>query len=160
VKEFKSQGSAGLAQVMAKAMASALVDHLAQLRTDRPHSVILVPAPSRPQANRERGYSPARMLATNLAAQLRSRGVSVSVQSLLSMGSDVKDQAGLSASERSQNLGGKMTATQLLTAAKPEQKLILIDDVVTTGATLLEMTRALKRIGLQPDRFLTFAEAL
>jgi ComF family protein len=160
VKEFKNQGSIELARVMAQSMAKALADDLAGTPTDRPHSVALVPAPSRPIANRQRGYKPAKLLASQVAVLLRAAGTTASVHDVLAAGRQVKDQAGLNSSERKQNLAGHMRLDSGVSLRLEQQRLVLIDDVVTTGATLLEMSRVLGEAGLRPDRFLTFAEAL
>lgn len=59
----------------------------------------------------------------------------------------VRDQSGLDACARARNMQG---AFALKTGAYPRGDLILIDDVITTGATLSEAARALTKQGFRP----------
>ena len=83
---------------------------------------------------------------------------------LLQFKGATQDQAGLGKRERFENLHGKMTVVSKATAARSAvgnpSTLILIDDIVTTGATLLEMRRSLSAVGLEAEFFATFAETL
>lgn len=60
------------------------------------------------------------------------------------------DQAGLGAAQRAANLAGRFgVRTSLLRAAEDLGHLVLVDDVITTGATLRESQRALEEAGLR-----------
>jgi predicted amidophosphoribosyltransferase len=59
------------------------------------------------------------------------------------MRSQPKDQRGLSQSQRMENLRGVFVARQ------SEHRVLLVDDVATTGATLLAATEALELSGAQ-----------
>jgi predicted amidophosphoribosyltransferase len=50
----------------------------------------------------------------------------------------VADQSGLGASRRAENLAGSLRAVPSRTS-----RVVVVDDLVTTGATLVEATRAL-----------------
>jgi predicted amidophosphoribosyltransferase len=67
-------------------------------------------------------------------------------------------QAGLSAAERRRNVQGAFQAAGDKTAIQGK-KLIVVDDVMTTGATLEACARALKRAGAAQVAVLTLARA-
>jgi predicted amidophosphoribosyltransferase len=66
----------------------------------------------------------------------------------------VHDQAQLNARQRFENLANAMVGQSWLAG----QQVILIDDIVTTGATLLECRRAVEEAGGLVRFFSTFAE--
>lgn len=122
-------------------------------------TVTLVPLPSSPQGMRKRGFQPAQLWARQIARSLESTGrYAARVDPLLEFAKTVVDQRGLSAEERHANLSGSMTLRPR--ASKLEGRALLIDDVVTTGATLAEGLRALGASSLECLGFLTFAETL
>ncbi len=63
-----------------------------------------------------------------------------------------RDQVGLGRSARAANLHGSMRATDVLVrrAARPGTAVVLVDDIVTTGASLAEAHRALTAAGIRP----------
>jgi predicted amidophosphoribosyltransferase len=77
---------------------------------------------------------------------LRAQGVPAVVRRLLVPVGQVRDQAGLDATERARNLAGSMAARR--PGAPVLGRLVVVDDVVTTGATLREAQRALEEAGL------------
>ncbi len=90
-------------------------------------------------ALRRRGYDPVMRLA--LAAGCRPvRGALVHVR-------DVRDSAALSASDRAGNIEGAISVPPSMRAALRGCTVVLLDDVVTTGATLAECARALRAAG-------------
>lgn len=70
------------------------------------------------------------------------------------------DQASLSGKDRRTNLIGSMAAAKLGSNFAATAKVILVDDIVTTGASLTEAKRCLEEIGVQVLGFVTFAETL
>jgi predicted amidophosphoribosyltransferase len=97
--------------------------------------LVLCPAPSSRAAVRSRGYDHTARLARSAAARL---GPGVVVERLLVPARGVQDQAGLTSEQRARNLRGALRAAP----ARPT-RVLLVDDVVTTGATLVEAARAL-----------------
>lgn len=130
------------------AVIGAVLDH----RSER---VVLVPVPSTPQAIRRRGQDPMLRVARRAAAELRRAGVcSVSVWTPLSMVRRPIDQAGLARADRFANLDRALTARSGAIQALAGRRLgvvVLVDDVITTGATLREAQRALEQAGVAVD---------
>lgn len=129
----KEHGRLGLTRPLGAALAAAL------LLLDLPPGVVLVPVPSSRAAVRQRGHDHARRLAS--AAARRSPGARASA--LLVPTRRVADQAGLDAGARAANLSGALRARRPLGGLR----VVVVDDVVTTGATLAEAARALRSAG-------------
>lgn len=116
-------------------------------QVELPANATLVGLPSSSSATRRRGFVPAELLAERLARRrlLRSSHALVFARK-------IGDQAGLDRLEREANLSGSMLA-------KPVTgPVLLVDDVVTTGASLREAARAMALAGNQVIGFVTLAE--
>jgi ComF family protein len=113
----------------------------------------LVPVPLHPSRRRERGFNQARLLARDLA---RLRGLRV-LDGCLAKVRNAPPQAGLRAADRERNV------VRAYAVRHPDRvrgrTLILIDDVTTTGATIRECARALRRAGAEEVRAITLAQA-
>lgn len=135
-----------LARLLARAAAAAL----AELPDD---PVVLVPVPSRPGVVRARGYDPTGRLTAGAAAVLRESGTDAIALPVLRVRRGSVDQAGLDAAARARNLAGSMHCpTELLRrlgARRARTRIVVCDDVVTTGVTLREAQRALEAVGLE-----------
>ena len=117
---------------------AALLDPILDKIPTSESTVFLVPAPSRPANFAKRGFTPMLLLAQAISNRIPR----LKVLNALSFSRDVKDQVGLSASERIANLAMSMRLNQKVAG----KICYLLDDVVTTGATALEAARVL-RIG-------------
>ena len=109
-----------------------------------PAHVVLVPVPSSRAAVRARGHDHARRLARLAAAALRAGGHPATARPLLAPVRALGDQSGLGAAARAENLKGAFRARPEL---PPGLVVLVVDDVVTTGASLAEATRALQAAG-------------
>jgi predicted amidophosphoribosyltransferase len=116
---------------------------------DIPNGVVLVGLPSAQNATRKRGFVPAELLAERLARRRLLRSAHALVFSR-----KIDDQAKLSKLEREANLVGAMLAKPVSGAV------VLVDDVVTTGASLNEASRAMAAAGNQVVGFVTIAETI
>lgn len=103
--------------------------HLLAERYPFARDAALVPVPLHPARLRERGFNQALLLARALA---RQRTLSVLPAVLVRMRA-TRGQTGLGARERRRNLAGAFRVTR--PAAIRDRSLVLIDDVLTTGAT-------------------------
>lgn len=125
----------------------------------------LVPVPLAQRRKRDRGYNQASVIARELARRWR---VPV-LERLVRRTRDTESQTALSPHDRHENVAGAFLA-----AAPPSSKghegqrgqggpggpIILIDDVLTTGATVVAVAEALQAAGWQTVEAITFARAL
>ncbi|WP_219093244.1 ComF family protein [Streptomyces sp. JJ38] len=108
---------------------------------------LLVPVPSARRAVAARGHDPVHRLARVAAAELRRGGVSARVCAVLRPRRAVVDQAGLSPEQRRHNVDGALRVPAAAAGLLGAGPLVLVDDLVTTGATLAEAARALTAVG-------------
>ncbi len=106
---------------------------------------IIVPVPLHRTRLRDRGYNQAELIAHELGLPVDTR--------LVRRRKKTPSQTGLSRSERTRNLSA---AFEVCGDAKGK-KIILVDDVLTTGATMNEISKALRRAEADRVEVLTFA---
>jgi predicted amidophosphoribosyltransferase len=110
--------------------------------------VVLVPVPSRGASRRDRG---ADLVGETVrrAADLhrRSGGRPVRVASVLTLGRPVRDQSGLTAAQRHRNLSGAMRVRRGRDGDVTAQTCLVVDDILTTAATVGEAVRVLTGAG-------------
>jgi predicted amidophosphoribosyltransferase len=148
VLAFKDDGRHDVAPVLGRCLGRSCHSALKDLRPfdEGPGAaVLLVPAPSSRAAVRRRGADLTAGLAADAAAWLRRRGHAVAVARVLVQRRRVRDQAGLSADARHENLAGALAVRR--PSAVANRRVLLVDDVVTTGATLAAAARELNGSG-------------
>jgi predicted amidophosphoribosyltransferase len=141
---FKERGAVGLAAPLAAALSTAVQ---AASRDRGGGRLLLVPVPSSRSAIRQRGDDVVELLALRAARQLRAAGRAARVAHVLTQRRVVADSAGLSAASRATNLGGALGVRAGRGALLAGAAVVIVDDLVTTGATLTEAVRALGAAG-------------
>lgn len=106
--------------------------------------VLLVPVPSSRWAVRARGHDPVRRMALAAAGELRRTGTPARVAAVLRQRRAVADQAGLDARRRLENLAGALEVSPGGGRLLGSGRVVLVDDLMTTGASLAEAARALR----------------
>jgi predicted amidophosphoribosyltransferase len=145
---FKERGRAELARPLGTALALA-VAAVASGVPGAAGPLLLVPVPSSRAALRSRGRDHVRELTRRAVAELRAAGVPAVEARLLRRRGRVQDSAGLSTVARRANLAGSFALDDRVRPGCPGL-LILVDDVVTSGATLTEAAAVLAR-STSPD---------
>jgi ComF family protein len=111
---------------------------------------LVIPIPLARERLLERGYNQAQLLAKHLAsAKLNTR--------LLLRVRPTHTQSRLSRAERLRNLRGALAIEPLQIQALAQRNIVLVDDVMTTGATLQACATALRQAGAAQVHAIVFA---
>jgi len=150
VHALKYEGWTRVAQGMAERMA----------RVSWPDDVIkeragLVPVPLSRSRRRERGFNQSEVLAAHLGEIWR-----IPVwENALGRGASSRSQTELTPGERLSNVAGAFTVPEQAHTELRGAHVILVDDVVTTGATLRACASALFASGSRTISYMTFGRA-
>ncbi|WP_189311852.1 ComF family protein [Streptomyces brasiliensis] len=106
--------------------------------------VLLVPVPSAARAVRSRGHDPVRRIALAAAGELRRAGMPARVAAVLRQRRAVVDQSGLNSGQRLANLEGALEVAAGGARVLAGGHVVLVDDLMTTGASLREAARAVR----------------
>jgi predicted amidophosphoribosyltransferase len=144
VVEHKERGARGAAHPLADLLTLAVLAGIGEVRDD----IVLVPVPSTRHARRRRGADPLRRVVHRTADRLATAGVSATVVPALRHTRPVEDQGGLTRARRVTNLDGALQLVPRLAASVvTARRVVVVDDVATTGATLREAVRAIAARG-------------
>lgn len=138
--QLKDGGRADLREHLAPLLAAALRG------SPRPPGLLVVPMPSSAAAVRRRGEAPVEALARAAVALLPAAG-RPRVVAALQVTRRVADQSELGIAARSANVAGAYAARSRRVSGLAGRPVLLVDDVLTTGATLAEGTRAVRAAG-------------
>jgi ComF family protein len=143
INGHKERQALGLTPILGERLAASISVLLAWQGHRPGQPVILVPVPSAAKAVRRRGFDSTLAIARTAARRVSVR-YPASVAATLVQRRGVRDQAGLDASARRQNLAAAFT----LRTPVPTRPTVLVDDLVTTGSSLSEAARMLRQAGV------------
>lgn len=149
ILSMKERGRADLAAPLAQTLAVGVHRLLRWGIVETP--LTIVPAPTRRSAARRRGGDPVTRLARTAVAAHPGNTVAQSLR----MKPLARDSVGLSTGARERNVAGRV----LLRGRPPGTEVVLVDDVVTTGATARESVRVLRAAGVRVVAVLAIAAA-
>jgi predicted amidophosphoribosyltransferase len=134
-----------LAPMLSGSMAAALAGdgELRAVLASGNGPVLVVPVPSSPSAVRRRGDAPLELLSHAAIRQLGLTEREVLFAPALRLRRRVADQAGLDHRQRAENLERAIAVRPRWVVGVGGMSALLVDDVLTTGATLMEAARAL-----------------
>jgi len=138
---WKERGERDLAGPFAEALASAVVAAVGAGR----EPIVVVPVPTSRRSRRERGDDILLGLSRRTARVLTQAGIPTECRRMLRLIGTPRDQSTLNRDERLANLTGAMALRpgRSIRRETPGHRLVVVDDVLTTGATLTEASRAL-----------------
>ncbi|QSH39314.1 ComF family protein [Candidatus Kaiserbacteria bacterium] len=142
IKLLKKHGSVQAAKLLAQLLYDTLLEELSDIEIWNPKHIILIPMPLSPKRKRERGFNQITKVCAQLPAELRS----CVVTDVLLQTKHVPMQKTLAREQRLKNVAG------IFSISRPEKvrgaHVILIDDVITTGATMDEAIKTFEEIGV------------
>jgi competence protein ComFC len=103
---------------------------------------VLIPIPLHPEKERQRGYNQARLLADNLGKRLNLATISV-----LKRIKKTHIQADLPREKRQENMHDAFTYERNAQIEVSGRTILLLDDIITTGSTMMEACKVLKKNG-------------
>jgi predicted amidophosphoribosyltransferase len=148
---MKDRGRSDLVTPLAQALALGVHRLLGWGLLDVP--LTIVPAPTRSWAARRRGGDPV----TRIAMLATADHPHITVVRALRMKALARDSAGLGSAARERNIAGRVLLTRRRLPADGE--VLLVDDIVTTGATARESVRVLQTAGARVSAVLALAAA-
>lgn len=104
--------------------------------------------PMTKKKQKKRGYNQAKELAVHI-----SKRTKVPLQNMLIKAKDTETQTKLTAAQRAANIKGAFTPGEIPCG----KHILLIDDVLTTGATVSECAKVLRKTGAETVRVLVYA---
>ena len=149
VHKIKYEGKTGLARNLGQILAEQIRANNSLNRVD-----LIVPVPLHHSRHRERGYNQAEIIAQTISPTLNLK----MAPDLLIRKKNTKDQTRLTAVERIENVRDAFSVKDEIEIEG--MTIMLVDDVITTGATLDECARTLQSAGARKIYACTLAVAV
>ncbi|MDZ7861009.1 MAG: hypothetical protein U5O15_10175 [Candidatus Krumholzibacteriota bacterium] len=142
IRYLKFSGGKSAAEPLSWWMANALKNYFHDVADSALTELLVVPVPLHKSRRRRRGYNQASLLASRVSADLRCSFRT----DLLVRVKNTKSQSRLNASSRKENVRGAFYMTDRVERGSVD--LVLVDDLVTTGETVRECVKVLRRNGV------------
>ena len=153
---LKYNGKTYIAPILAQIMYDAMLKELAVKRNSEfLKADLIVPVPISSERLKERGFNQMDRVGRHLA---RLSGIPMENR-LLKRVRETKAQRALSPTERKNNMQGAFDVNSVMAEKLEGKRILLIDDIYTTGATAVECCNALKRAGIENICFLAVMAA-
>jgi len=150
IHRFKFKGR----KKLARALGVIIVQYLSQSPSLQMDEIdLIVPVPLHAKRLRQRGFNQ-----TELLAQAISKYFGVEAKSVLARTRDTKAQFDLHRNERFANIEGAFEVIDQ--DSIHGRRILLLDDIYTTGATISECSKALQAAGAKRVEILTLSRAL
>jgi ComF family protein len=144
----------------ARVLGGMLAQAIAKLAGEAPSEMLVVPVPLHRSKYAQRGFNQARALAEEALKELRKTHLewklTLAPTTLLRL-RPTESQAGLTPRQRRQNVRGAFSIADA--AAVTAKHILLVDDILTTGATARAAAQALERAGAATVWVATLARA-
>jgi ComF family protein len=144
----------------ARPLGRLLAGAIAQLAAEAPNEILVVPIPLHRSKNMQRGFNQARALASEALASLRRTHpkwqLTLAPRTLMRLRA-TESQAGLTPRQRRINVRGAFSVSD--SAAVAGRHILLVDDILTTGATARAAARVLIQAGAESVWVATLARA-
>jgi len=123
-------------------LGAVLSEYIAEIGTDSFGKTVLIPLPLSPARARERGFNQCERIARRALLDSGNPLLAISTDILVRV-KNTEHQARLSRKERLQNVAGAFSSTP----CDPTVSYVILDDVITTGATMQAAIDALQGAG-------------
>lgn len=147
LQSLKYDASGHAAKLCATLLEDYVREEIAARKMFSPRPVVLLPLPLHKDRVRERGFNQIEKIVRHLPPEFHDGTLSHIDTSALIRTRYTKQQTRLSRSERLQNVAGAFALAD--THVLRGSHVFLIDDVVTTGATLVEAAKPLREAGVE-----------
>ena len=145
IRSLKYDGSMHAAGLCAEVLADFLREEIAAARAFSAREILLVPVPLHASRKRERGFNQIEVVLNKLPREFRDGKLATLAPDALARTRATVQQTKLSRSERLKNVAGAFQITD--ESLVRNAHIFLIDDVVTTGATLANAGKPLEALG-------------
>ncbi|RJQ34553.1 ComF family protein [Candidatus Parcubacteria bacterium] len=145
LQSLKYDASGHAATLCAEALEDFLREEVSSVRAFSTKRILLVPVPLHKVRERERGFNQIEVILKHLPKEFHDGRAAAVVPALLRT-RPTKQQTHLSRNERLKNVAGAFELSDA--SVLHDAHVVLIDDVVTTGATLTEAAKPLMKRGI------------